>query len=1149
MTLTYNGGMLSACLRHIRPEPLAMLTRCLRFFAVSALAALAVSVPVAAHHPGDGQVAATDVAGVATVTLTGTVDQLVVVDRVNATTQRYPILRQGDGSKVALRGDAVQAIEAGAHVAVTGSQTGTMFTVSGVESGAAQPRSAQVSKAARAQVAGKFMVAHADNFETGTSQFFYQVFDEQGGVTDIAMPFLPGSLATGMQVVVDGTLAFDGTRIDPDSISILSTFTPSAATATTNYLVIPIKFPISGAGTLASPWVYNADPFTVASLNTAVFGDLPTKSAKEFYKETSYGQQLLGGATADNGSGGFLLANAATPPCTNYGGIATAAANAARLRGYPIDASGNPLAPYTGLLYVFNGVPGCGWAGLAYVGWARAWSNNTSALWVIGHELGHNFGLLHAGSLRCTGVAIGCGAAASVAEYGDPFSSMGNSSNTGHFNATQKDILGWITPTQTKTHASGTATYTLSPIETGGLATYAVRIPTTNANRTYWIEYRQPTGVFDAFIKPPSYPNAGAQVRVEYPFEKSSGSDDTELLDMTPATGSFGDAALLAGQTYTDSTYGITISVLTSTASALTVQVTSPGTSTSTVTQTTSLTPANYAAPVTFTATVTGTSITGTVSFTELGALIPGCSPAPLTGSSTAPTATCSTSSIIPGTHSIVAVYSGDSTHASTSSAVLTQVVNKAPSAVALASSLNPSLPATSVTFTATVTGSTPTGAVNFKDGATSLTGCSAVALTGTGNVRTATCSTSSLTGGTHTMTAVFAGDAINATSTSPVLAQGVGLAASTTGLASSANPAMFGNAVTFTATVNGNAPTGNVNFTDGGTSLSGCSAVALTGSGNTRTAACTAAALAAGIHNVVATYGGDGANVGSGSGTIMQAMAVPTTTTLATSVTPSSLGSVVTFTATVTGSAPTGSVSFTDGATPIAGCTAAAVTGSGNARTATCNTTGLASGSHSITAGYGGDAANIASTSPLLAQDVSGVASGAPTLQIAKSRKVHGAAGTFDLQLSLIPTNPSTEPRAGPAATVVLTFNKPLTGATVTVTEGMATAAAPNITGNDVVVDLTGVADQQYVTVSLSNVASADGSSGGSGSVRIAFLAGDVNQSRVVTLSDTAALNLQLAQPVTAANFLLDVNASGTLTLSDKGIAASNLTRALTAP
>jgi hypothetical protein len=98
-------------------------------------------------------------------------------------------------------------------------------------------------------------------------------------------------------------------------------------------------------------------------------------------------------------------------------------------------------------------------------------------------------------------------------------------------------------------------------------------------------------------------------------------------------------------------------------------------------------------------------------------------------------------------------------------------------------------------------------------------------------------------------------------------------------------------------------------------------------------------------------------------------------------------------------------------------------------------------------------------------------------------------------------------------------------------------------------VVDLTGVADQQYVAISLTNVASADGFAGGSGSVRIGFLAGDINQSRVVTLSDSGTLNTQLSQPVTISNFLLDINASGTLTLADKGVASANLTKALSAP
>ena len=57
---------------------------------------------------------------------------------------------------------------------------------------------------------------------------------------------------------------------------------------------------------------------------------------------------------------------------------------------------------------------------------------------------------------------------------------------------------------------------------------------------------------------------------------------------------------------------------------------------------------------------------------------------------------------------------------------------------------------------------------------------------------------------------------------------------------------------------------TGNVNFTDGGTSISGCSAAALGGSGNTRTATCSTSSLAVGTHSIVATYSGDGANAPS---------------------------------------------------------------------------------------------------------------------------------------------------------------------------------------------------------------------------------------------------------------------------------------------
>ena len=124
----------------------------------------------------------------------------------------------------------------------------------------------------------------------------------------------------------------------------------------------------------------------------------------------------------------------------------------------------------------------------------------------------------------------------------------------------------------------------------------------------------------------------------------------------------------------------------------------------------------------------------------------------------------------------------------------------------------------------------------------------------------------------------------------------------------------------------------------------------------------------------------------------------------------------------------------------------------------------------------------------------------------------MHGGAGTFDLPLTVatppaVDHNPVTEPRRGfRPHTIVLTFNASILSAAATITEGAAVVGAPpTFSGNDVIVDLIGVSDIQYVTLSLTNVTSAAGG-GGAGSVRIGFLMGDVNQNRVVTLSDVAS-------------------------------------------
>jgi hypothetical protein len=166
----------------------------------------------------------------------------------------------------------------------------------------------------------------------------------------------------------------------------------------------------------------------------------------------------------------------------------------------------------------------------------------------------------------------------------------------------------------------------------------------------------------------------------------------------------------------------------------------------------------------------------------------------------------------------------------------------------------------------------------------------------------------------------------------------------------------------------------------------------------------------------------------------------------------------------------------------------------------------------------------------------------------------VHGGAGTFDLPLTFLTPpainhNPTTEPRIGPAHTIAFTFDKPVTSGNVTVTEGVATVGAPTFSGNEMRVGLTGVTNVQYVTISVSNVASSDGGTGGVGAARIGFLLGDVNQTRVVTVADLGLVNAQLAQVVTAANYPKDINATGTLTVADKGLTNSVLATALPPP
>ena len=259
----------------------------------------------------------------------------------------------------------------------------------------------------------------------------------------------------------------------------------------------------------------------------------------------------------------------------------------------------------------------------------------------------------------------------------------------------------------------------------------------------------------------------------------------------------------------------------------------------------------------------------------------------------------------------------------------------------------NPSFVGDNVTFTATVTPvqatGTPTGSVTFST--TGVT--STVNLDASG---AATFSTAALPAGVYTVRADYSGDAVFLPSSGTAV-QTVNKIATATTVVSSVNPSIFGNSVTFTATVTPPSATGTVQFTiDGGAPIS---APLLGGQ-----ASYAISTLAVGAHLVSAVYSGDATYLGSSSATLTQTVGpvLRQTTTVVTSnrVPAANLGQSITFTATVrpvTGTGiPTGTAQFNIDGTNVGG----AVTLNAQGR-ATYSTAGLSAGPHNVIAVYSG--------------------------------------------------------------------------------------------------------------------------------------------------------------------------------------------------
>jgi len=227
-------------------------------------------------------------------------------------------------------------------------------------------------------------------------------------------------------------------------------------------------------------------PYTVSQARDVVFN---TTSGWDM--ENSYGQTWLTGDVV----GWYTIPQSST--VCDYTQLATYAKQAAT-------AAGIPVSNYRRLLYGFPS-NACTWWGLGTVGGnpSQAWIKGTFSLGVVGHEMGHNFGLYHSHSLDC-GASV-YATTCTMSEYGDTMDIMGGASSA-HTNAYQKERLGWldygVSPPSTTVTASGT--YTLAPFEQPGTDPKALKIlqavdSTTGRQTFYYVEYRQPIG-FDAYL-------------------------------------------------------------------------------------------------------------------------------------------------------------------------------------------------------------------------------------------------------------------------------------------------------------------------------------------------------------------------------------------------------------------------------------------------------------------------------------------------------------------------------------------------------------------------------------------------------------------------------------------------------------------------
>ena len=301
----------------------------------------------------------------------------------------------------------------------------------------------------------------------------------------------------------------------------------SALTAPRKVAVLLVTFP----GDPSKPW-------SPEETRSNVFTG--TNSARAFYEEESYGKISLAGKLneAEGDVFGWInLENASTSACSFETWRNEANAKAA--------TEGVDLSGYDDVVYVFPTRSVCSWLGLAAVNGNWAMINGNLGVHPIAHELGHNLGLEHAGSMTCFkgSQRVQISESCSVNEYGDPFDVMGNIAprHSSGGNLVKLGILG--TDNIESVEQSGTYSMRSALVETDEPT--ILRVPRTRSvagvSSWYYLEIRKTGGLFENVTDAST---TGVSIRIPQAL------GETALLDANPATPTFTDAPLQEGQTF-----------------------------------------------------------------------------------------------------------------------------------------------------------------------------------------------------------------------------------------------------------------------------------------------------------------------------------------------------------------------------------------------------------------------------------------------------------------------------------------------------------------------------------------------------------------------------------------------------------------------